>query len=71
MLLIDLDQKRIISDEELKKSLATQHPYKDWLKRTQVVLRELPPARTKRPKIAVPCSIASRPSATPRKTSSS
>ena len=54
MLLIDLEQKRIISDEELKKTLATAHPYKDWLKRTQVVLRDMPAARTKRPKIAVP-----------------
>jgi glutamate synthase (NADPH/NADH) large chain len=54
MLLIDLEQKRIISDDELKKSLSTQHPYKEWLKRTQVVLREMPAARTKRPKIAVP-----------------
>ena len=54
MLLIDLEQKRIISDEELKRTLSTQHPYKDWLKRTQVVLRELPAAKTKRPKITVP-----------------
>ena len=48
MLLIDLEQKRIISDEELKKQLSTAHPYKDWLKRTQVVLRDLPTAKTKR-----------------------
>ena len=54
MLLIDLEQKRIISDEELKKTLSTAHPYKEWLKRTQVVLRDLPKAKTKRPKIMVP-----------------
>ena len=54
MLLIDLEQKRIISDEELKKTLSTAHPYKEWLKRTQVVLRDLPKAKTKRPKILVP-----------------
>jgi len=54
MLLIDLEQKRIISDEELKKALATANPYKEWLKRTQLVLRDMPQARTKRPKIAVP-----------------
>jgi glutamate synthase (NADPH/NADH) large chain len=54
MLLIDLEQQRIISDEELKKTLSTAHPYKNWLKRTQVVLRDLPTARTRRPKIAVP-----------------
>jgi glutamate synthase (NADPH/NADH) large chain len=54
MLLIDLEQKRIISDDELKRTLSTQHPYKDWLKRSQVVLRELPPAKTNRPRITVP-----------------
>ncbi|MFT3988142.1 glutamate synthase large subunit [Aestuariivirga sp.] len=54
MLLIDLEQKRMISDEELKKTLATAHPYKDWLKRTQVVLKDLPQARTKRARSTVP-----------------
>ena len=55
MLLIDLEQKRIISDEELKKQLATAHPYKEWLKRTQVVLRDLPDGQDQaRPKITVP-----------------
>ncbi len=54
MLLIDLDQKRIISDDELKSTLANAHPYKEWLKRTQVVLRDMPKAKTKRPKILVP-----------------
>jgi glutamate synthase (NADPH) large chain len=54
MLLIDLDKKTIISDEDLKKELSNAHPYKDWLKRTQVVLRDLPKAKTARPKIAVP-----------------
>ena len=54
MLLIDLDKKKIISDEDLKKELASAHPYKDWLKKTQVVLRDMPKAKTARPKIAVP-----------------
>ena len=54
MLLIDLEQKRIISDDELKKQLSTQHPYKDWLKKTQVVLRDLPKAKTARPKLTTP-----------------
>ena len=54
MLLIDLEQKRIISDEELKKTLSNANPYKDWLKRTQVVLKDLPKAKSKRPKSAVP-----------------
>ncbi len=54
MLLIDLDKKKIISDDDLKKELSTQHPYKDWLKKTQVVLRDMPKAKSARPKITVP-----------------
>jgi glutamate synthase (NADPH) large chain len=54
MLLIDLEKKKIVSDEDLKKELSNAHPYKDWLKRTQVVLRDMPKAKTARPKIAVP-----------------
>jgi glutamate synthase (NADPH/NADH) large chain len=54
MLLIDLDKKKIVSDEDLKHELSNAHPYKEWLKRTQVVLRDMPKAKTARPKIAVP-----------------
>ncbi len=54
MLLIDLERKRIIADDELKQSLSNANPYKDWLKLTQVVLRDLPKAKTARPRIAVP-----------------
>jgi glutamate synthase (NADPH/NADH) large chain len=42
MLLIDLRQGRIVSDEEIKADLAKAHPYKQWLGRTQIVLEELP-----------------------------
>jgi glutamate synthase (NADPH/NADH) large chain len=42
MLLVDLDEGRLIPDEELKATLAQSHPYKEWLKRTQIVLEELP-----------------------------
>ncbi|MBC7637526.1 MAG: glutamate synthase large subunit [Acetobacteraceae bacterium] len=42
MLLIDLEQGRIISDDEIKAQLAAEHPYEDWLKATQVKLEELP-----------------------------
>jgi glutamate synthase (NADPH/NADH) large chain len=54
MLLIDLEKGLIVSDEELKKQLANAHPYKEWLKRNQVLLKELPKAKTRRPKITVP-----------------
>ncbi|MGE3144071.1 MAG: glutamate synthase large subunit [Pseudorhodoplanes sp.] len=42
MLLVDLDEGRLIPDEELKAQLARSHPYKDWVERTQLVLEELP-----------------------------
>ncbi len=44
MLLVDLDEQRLIPDEELKATLAKSHPYREWLDRTQVVLEELPGA---------------------------
>ena len=44
MLLVDLDEGRLIPDDELKATLARSHPYKEWLHRTQIVLEDLPPA---------------------------
>lgn len=41
MLLIDLDQGRIIEDEEIKAQLATDEPYEDWLEAAQYKLGEL------------------------------
>jgi glutamate synthase (NADPH) large chain len=41
MLLIDLEQGRIIDDAELKASLAAAHPYGNWLKSTQFRLEDL------------------------------
>ena len=49
MLLVDLDQGRLIPDEELKATLANSHPYKEWLERTQIVLEDLPPAPEQAP----------------------
>src|SRR3981189_739444 len=47
MLLVDLEQGRLIPDDEIKASLAKSHPYGEWLARTQIVLEELPDAPTK------------------------
>jgi glutamate synthase (NADPH/NADH) large chain len=44
MLLADLEQGRLIPDEEIKAELAASHPYKEWLARTQLVLEDLPSA---------------------------
>ncbi|HEY5608744.1 MAG TPA: glutamate synthase central domain-containing protein, partial [Alphaproteobacteria bacterium] len=43
MLLVDLEDGRLIPDDELKATLANSHPYKEWLERTQIVLEDLPP----------------------------
>jgi glutamate synthase (NADPH/NADH) large chain len=42
MLLIDLEQGRIIDDEELKDSLSGAKPYQQWLDETQIHLADLP-----------------------------
>jgi len=42
MLLIDLEQGRIIDDAELKATLADSHPYQDWLDKSQIRLSKLP-----------------------------
>ena len=41
MLLIDLEQGRIVEDEELKRTLAEAEPYEEWLKQTQYKLEEM------------------------------
>lgn len=43
MLLIDMEEGRIISDEEVKSNLADQHPYRQWLDNTQLILEDLKP----------------------------
>src|SRR5262249_10271328 len=42
MFLVDLEQGRIIADDELKHKIATEHPYADWLRDNIVALEELP-----------------------------
>ena len=42
MLLIDLEQGRIIDDQDIKRKLASAHPYRNWLARTQIILEDLP-----------------------------
>ncbi|MDH3219229.1 MAG: glutamate synthase large subunit [Gammaproteobacteria bacterium] len=42
MFLIDLEQGRIIDDEELKEQLAGAKPYQQWLNETQVKLEDVP-----------------------------
>ena len=45
MFLIDLQQGRIIDDEELKKTLATEEPYRQWIEESRVFLSQLSEGR--------------------------
>ena len=47
MLLIDLEEGRIVSDEEIKTQLATALPYREWLGRTQIKLEDLRPVQAR------------------------
>jgi glutamate synthase (NADPH/NADH) large chain len=42
MLLIDMEQGRIIDDDEIKATLADAQPYEEWLRQTQFKLEDLP-----------------------------
>jgi glutamate synthase (NADPH/NADH) large chain len=45
MFVVDMEQERIISDEELKQSICSQKPYADWLNKYKIRLEELPEPR--------------------------
>ena len=45
MFVVDLEQGRIISDEEVKQSICSQKPYTDWLNKYKIKLTELPEPR--------------------------
>ena len=42
MFLVDTEEGRIISDEEIKHTIATEKPYLEWLQKYQVSLDDLP-----------------------------
>nr|WP_273512649.1 glutamate synthase large subunit [Phreatobacter oligotrophus] len=54
MLLVDLAEGRIISDEEIKAQLAASNPYKEWLERSQLILEDLPPVEPRASRTDVP-----------------
>ena len=43
MFLVDLEQGRIIHDDEIKETMAARQPYGRWLKENQLHLADLPP----------------------------
>lgn len=44
MLMVDTKEGRIIADEELKKAIVSEHPYREWLSEHLIDLEELPEA---------------------------
>ena len=47
MLLVDLVEGRIVSDDEIKGQLAASHPYQQWLTNTQIQLESLKPVEAR------------------------
>jgi len=68
MLLIDFDEGRIISDDEIKTTFSEKHPYQEWLDITQFKLEDLAESGATP---STTCSPPSRHSAIPTRTSAS
>ena len=47
--LVDTSKGRIVDDEEIKRELAAEHPYREWLKQHLVDIDDLPAARAEQP----------------------
>ncbi len=47
--LVDTARGRIVDDEEIKRELAAEHPYREWLDRHLVDIDDLPAARAEEP----------------------
>ena len=45
MFLVDTAEGRIVEDEEIKQSVASERPYRQWLNEHLLMLEQLPPAR--------------------------
>jgi glutamate synthase (NADPH/NADH) large chain len=45
MFVVDLEQGKIISDEELKQNICSQKPYAEWLNKYKIRMEELPEPR--------------------------
>ena len=67
MFLVDTDEGRIIPDEEIEKTLASQHPYRKWVEGNSVEFESAAPSASTSTTPVSPCSVVSAPSATPRK----
>src|ERR1700722_6572814 len=54
MLLVDLEQHRIVSDTEIKQTLSRAQPYSAWLREGQIVLEDLNPVEPRTLRTDVP-----------------
>ena len=49
MFLVDMNKGRIINDEEIKSKIVSERPYKEWLDKTRIHLKDLPVTSTECP----------------------
>ncbi len=42
MFLVNMDEGRIVNDEEIKEEIASKHPYREWLNNSLVHLKDIP-----------------------------
>jgi glutamate synthase domain-containing protein 2/glutamate synthase domain-containing protein 1/glutamate synthase domain-containing protein 3 len=54
MFLVDLEQKRIVEDEEIKSTLARQKPYAKWLSQNKISLDDLAEVNHRSPEESLP-----------------
>jgi glutamate synthase (NADPH/NADH) large chain len=52
MFIINMEEGRIISDDELKKDICTQHPYREWLNKHKITFSDLPKSTIKEEKLS-------------------
>jgi glutamate synthase domain-containing protein 2/glutamate synthase domain-containing protein 1/glutamate synthase domain-containing protein 3 len=51
LFLVDLDEGRVIGDEEVKRKIARRKPYSEWYERSVVHISDLPPREPRAPRI--------------------
>ncbi|MCB0507336.1 MAG: glutamate synthase large subunit [Bacteroidetes bacterium] len=52
MFIINMEEGRIISDDELKKKICSEHPYREWLNKHKITFSNLPKSNIKEEKLS-------------------
>ncbi len=60
MFLVDMNEGRIIKDEEIKSKIVSERPYKEWLDKTRLHLKDVPKAKTETPEESLDIATRSR-----------